>query len=424
MRHKGLTAAAAAAALAVCGAGSAVGAQQYVLMNIPYSDFYRAELTKNTVPVDAVTSATVAKAENVKLVGGSYHTAEGKALVIGGVTFPVKAEDTDLKSFAHAASPDELFAMGSYTWTDLAEIPSCYKEMRLSDGAPLFGKIHGLPEVKVANIKGNIQTMTRRGDYQLKLEGFDVDTEKETLYGVIVRTDKKDYGMRRLENIWRGGRELGWNVGYTKFIKDVNPTFPAHYRTLTGTTITELTYITDKALYTMDVEIYLPVLTGCRLKAENAAVKAGTTAFSVMGQLPDDYLPQYDVSAFDGAVKEGRVVWPDQIMPGEYDMKIHDKNGIYETLKTTFVLSTDALPVAYDTASGRLVPSGSEKDFKNYLRCIAMLTIDGKTINPRKLKILNGQGQFDLSAPLFKENSMVTVKAAGYPDLTFEASRR
>ena len=58
-----LTAAIAALALAACGAGSAESAPVYVLMNVPYNDFYKAELTKNAVPVDAVTSATVAKAK-------------------------------------------------------------------------------------------------------------------------------------------------------------------------------------------------------------------------------------------------------------------------------------------------------------------------------------------------------------------------
>lgn len=33
----------------------------YVLMNIPYADFYKAELNKNDVKVDATTSATKTK---------------------------------------------------------------------------------------------------------------------------------------------------------------------------------------------------------------------------------------------------------------------------------------------------------------------------------------------------------------------------
>ena len=73
---------------------------------------------------------------------------------------------------------------------------------------------------------------------------------------------------------------------------------------------------------------------------------------------------------------------------------------------------------------GRLVPAGGEEDFKNYLRCVRELTIDGKTVNPKKTKAIDGEGRLDLSAPLFKERSAVTVRAAGYPDLSFEAARR
>lgn len=424
MMNKGLTAAIAALALAACGAGSAESAPVYVLMNVPYNDFYKAELAKNAVPVDAVTSATVAKAKNAHLVGGTYHTGDDTTLIIEGVTFPVKVDEAALKGFVHVASADELFSRGSYAWTELTQAPAFFKEMSVAGGAPAFGKVQGLPEVAVANVKGSVRTRTRRGDYQLKLDGFDTDPEKETLYGVIVRTAQNDYGMRRLENIWRGGRELGWNVGYTKFIKDVNPTFPAHYKTLTGTTITGLTYITDKAVYNVDAQVYLPVLTGCRLKAENAALAAGHTAFAVEGELPGNYVPVYDAGALDGGTAaDGRIVWSARNKPGEYEMKITDEKGVYETLTAAFVLSTDVLPAAWDAEGGRLVPAGGEEDFKNYLRCVRELTIDGTAVNPKRAKIIDGEGRLDLSAPLFKERGAVTVRAAGYPDLSFEAAR-
>lgn len=79
MWKKGLTVAMAAAMLAgpvsvpaVFNNGVSVvkadetnkGQDVYVLMNIPYADFYKAELNKkNTVKVDATTSATKTKQE-------------------------------------------------------------------------------------------------------------------------------------------------------------------------------------------------------------------------------------------------------------------------------------------------------------------------------------------------------------------------
>ena len=44
----------------------------YVLMNIPYADFYRAEFGKDAASVDAVTSATKNKPRTGTLAGGSY----------------------------------------------------------------------------------------------------------------------------------------------------------------------------------------------------------------------------------------------------------------------------------------------------------------------------------------------------------------
>ena len=45
----------------------------YVLMNIPYADFYDSEINGNDEDVDAVSSATHAKPRTGSLVGGSYH---------------------------------------------------------------------------------------------------------------------------------------------------------------------------------------------------------------------------------------------------------------------------------------------------------------------------------------------------------------
>ena len=61
----------------------------YVLMNIPYADFYAAE---SDVRVDAVTSATLMKPRAGALAGGSYHE-DPEGSDISGVIFPVYVED-------------------------------------------------------------------------------------------------------------------------------------------------------------------------------------------------------------------------------------------------------------------------------------------------------------------------------------------
>lgn len=69
-------------------------AASYVLMNIPYDQFYKAELKNNDVKVDAFTSATKNKSrtKNGVMANGSYHVnADGSDIT--GVTFPVKVND-------------------------------------------------------------------------------------------------------------------------------------------------------------------------------------------------------------------------------------------------------------------------------------------------------------------------------------------
>ena len=125
---------------------------QYVLMNIPYAEFYKAETTNNTVDVDAFTSATMNKTRTKSLAGGSYHEkADGSS--IDGITYAVKVdpsvdlskykkvEDSDTvditvtnrgqTSTTTLTGKDTLFENASYAYYPLSEIPANYKEVSL-----------------------------------------------------------------------------------------------------------------------------------------------------------------------------------------------------------------------------------------------------------------------------------------------------
>ena len=67
----------------------------YVLMNIPYDQFYAADVN-NSVKVDAFTSATKNKVRTAGLAGGSYHV-DNTGNEITGVTFPVKVGEGVVK---------------------------------------------------------------------------------------------------------------------------------------------------------------------------------------------------------------------------------------------------------------------------------------------------------------------------------------
>ena len=72
---------------------------QYVLMNIPYAEFYKAETTGNNIAVDAFTSATKNKTRTKGLAGGSYHeNADGSK--IDGITYAVKVTSSPCSIFS------------------------------------------------------------------------------------------------------------------------------------------------------------------------------------------------------------------------------------------------------------------------------------------------------------------------------------
>ena len=74
-------------------------------------------------------------------------------------------------------------------------------------------------QTKTVAIDAALKTETNYGDYELDLnnEAFAavIDTNTDKIYGVTVNTtDGTNYGLRHLENIWRGSM-LAWGTGYT-----------------------------------------------------------------------------------------------------------------------------------------------------------------------------------------------------------------
>ena len=119
----------------------------YVLMNIPYDEFYAAELGPDHAAVDAVSSATFNKPRTGTLAGGSYHVnADGSDIT--GVIYPVLVADrsvlaglteiTDASSVditvtnrgttstTTYAGKDALFEASSHAYYRLTEAPARY----------------------------------------------------------------------------------------------------------------------------------------------------------------------------------------------------------------------------------------------------------------------------------------------------------
>ena len=247
--------------------------ETYVLMNIPYAAFYRSETTNNDVDVDVFTSATKNKTRTTGLAGGSYHeNADGSQ--IDGITFAVKVDTSvDLTKYKEVKDTDKvditvtnrgqtstttlegkdtLFENETYAYYPLTEAPANYKEVSMDkDGKLVFSEVKGKKAEVLTGVTAELLTQSSYGDYQLNLDGLPEDKiASSNVNAVVVKTtDGTAYGMRHLENIWRGN-ELAWSTGYTESVHGC-PTSSAHYASMMGKTIDSIEYYTC-LLYTSD----------------------------------------------------------------------------------------------------------------------------------------------------------------------------
>lgn len=421
---------------------------QYVLMNIPYSAFYKAEV-KNDVDVDVFTSATLNKTRTASLSGGSYHVnADGSQ--IDGITFPVKVDkNVDLSKYKQVTDTDSvditvtikgqtstttytgkdaLFQNEDYAYYNLTEVPSCYKEVSVDgDGNLTFGKTVG-DVTKLEGLSAELSTETRYGDYQLDIDGLrDKLTElgATKINGVVINTkEDSSYGLRHLENIWKM-KELAWSTGFTESVHGC-PTSSAHYKAMMGQTITSVTCYTDKGMYNIPLaDIYVPVKFTHDLEVANAAVTAGKTEATVTG-LPDDYAAEYKVDGLDGVSVQNGVLTFSNAKKGKYTLTISDKKGKYADITTEFELYTEAMPAAYDADKKALVKTAdaADEEFADYIRNITVVNVNGKDYRATgrgATVIINEDGSIKTDAAPFAEGDTfeITVSATGYLPQSF-----
>ena len=421
---------------------------QYVLMNIPYSAFYKAEVN-NDVDVDAVTSATLNKTRTASLAGGSYHrNADGSQ--IDGITFPVKVtDDMDMSKYTRVADgdyvditvtikgqtstttytgKDALFQNEDYAYYNLTEVPSYYKEVSVDkDGNLTFGKTVG-NVTTLEGLSAELSTETKYGDYQLDIDGLrDKLTEHGAtkINGVVINTKEgSSYGLRHLENIWKM-KELAWSTGFTESVHGC-PTSSAHYKAMMGQTITSVTCYTDKGMYNIPLaDIYVPVKFTHDLEVANAAVTAGKTEVTVTG-LPKDYAAKYKVDGLDGVSVQKGVLTFSNAKKGKYTLTISDKNGKYADITTEFELYTEAMPAAYDADKKALVKTAdaADEEFADYIKNITSVNVNGtdyKATGRGATVIINGDGSIKTDAAPFAEGDTfeITVSATGYLPQSF-----
>lgn len=430
--------------------------ETYVLMNIPYAAFYKSETTKNDVDVDVFTSATKNKTRTTGLAGGSYHeNTDGTK--IDGITFAVKVDPSvDLTKYKEVKDTDKvditvtnrgqtstttlegkdtLFENETYAYYPLTEAPANYKEVSMDkDGKLVFSEVKGQKAEALTGVTAELLTQSSYGDYQLNLDGLPEDKiASSNVNAVVVKTtDGTAYGMRHLENIWRGN-ELAWSTGYTESVHGC-PTSSAHYASMMGKTIDSIEYYTTNGLYTIDVnDLYVPVKfakTEDAVKVADADISAGKTAIEL--NLRDDFDPEYTVEGLNVKV-EGNVLTfkaDSSINPGKYTLTVKDKNGKYADLKTTFILSTTDMPATYDADNKKLTvaENSNEEAFNTYIGNITSVNVNGTDYAASgrgSVKIIDKDGTLVTDAAPFKDavagtEFQITITSTGYTTpLTF-----
>lgn len=448
---------------------------QYVLMNIPYDEFYKADLNNNPVAVDATTSATKQKTRNT-LAAGSYH-ADSEGDHINGVTFPVKVTDdfydnnkgytqitddskvditTNIKGKVSTTTYEgkkALFESADYSYYVLSEVPSYYKTATVGTDKKLsFGAVNGTKtQIASDKVTTKFKTKTKYGDYQLNLDGikdamgFEDD---DVVYGVIVSTDDNtDYAMRHVENIWKT-EELAWSVGIVTDSHGCTLS-PGHYKSMVGKTIKNVTYYTSKGIFTLPVDYkVLEHAKDAAVEAENAAVSAGKANLGVT--LPDDFNSEYAVTDAKGNEVKGFkvtevnsasavstyaasytqtkklvITYPKDAENTEYTLTVSDRSKKYAPITTTFELYAETVSAAYNndaTAPKLVVADGaSAVQFADFIGKIKSVNVNGKdypATGKGAVKLIKEDGTIDTTQAPFAEGSSFEIKvsATGYKD--------
>ena len=372
-----------------------VAKETYVLMNIPYSEFYAAD---QVAGADSVSSATKAKTRST-LAAGSYHV-NSDGTDITGITYPVKISDASvLKNYTQITDDsklsitvnmkgkettteyngkDALFESASYSYYILSETPSYYKEATVNaDGSLSFSEVKGATAQKLSDASIDFTTDTKYGDYELDVNGLPKTVN--TVYGVVISTKEGDnYGLRHLENIWKKTK-LAWSTGFVT-TSHGNTLDSKNYEKMMGQTINKITYYTDNGIYEIDADQYVPVKFNGNVAAENADVESGKVNVTVEG-LPGDYQAEYTVEGLeDVQVKDGVLTYKTKGAEiGKYTLKVSDKSGKYADLTTDFELTTEAVPVVFNSESAALVAAEgyAAEDVTSYVKKIKSVTVDG-----------------------------------------------
>ena len=440
-------------------------AGDYVLMNIPYADFYAAE--SNNAGTDIVTSATLQKTRS-SLASGSYHV-NSDGTDISGATFAVKVGEGDIdwskftrvtdnssvtittsikgkESTTTYTGKDALFESANYSYYVLpaGEVPTNYKELTAdSEGNLNFGAVEGKKATELANVTADFKTSSKYGDYEIDFKNLreqmvDADGNQATVYGAVVNAADADgttegYGMRTVENIWKG-KEIAWSCGLVNESHG-SPLSSRHYKSMMGKTIKSVTFYTSTGTYTVAMNQYVPVKDAdAAIKAKDASLDGANATVNADVTLPEGFDAAYQIDGQDveplasNARSSVSVTFDaSALKPGSHTLTAIDKSGKFADISTGFTATSSKLVASFDAANLKLIAANdaTDEDLANYLANISKVTVNGTEYSAQgrgAVKIFNADGSLNLAAAnqdkslVFNANGdyQIEVEATGY----------
>lgn len=447
----------------------------YGVANVPYADFYYAELgnevteTNDIAKVskskdkasslreehvyDAVTSATNNKS---KKYGTTYTTdGEGTTVYINGVKTAVKI-NSKLYAAAKAVAAskvttaNKLAEIADSIKTVSSTLPSGYETYKTvnADGtlSALTAKDENVASVDANGVTAAITSTSPWGNYQIDFKNMpdDIDTKTNVLGVVLETSEGQKVALRHNENIYSKKQEIAFVVDESFTEPHGNVLYGKRFKSLSGKTITKITYLlSNKQSMTLNVNLRC----AAQVPADNKVTVKSQTKY-VLGQGATVILDTSKLLFKDTAevsVKMGRkkVLSSDKYLydastgelkingnggtgAGEYTVVFHDPAESatgYADTKVSFTLESD---VAYDDTT----KSVSNYASVNVDSISAQKNVDKGEKGPDAVKdngIINDNGFVDFSNKAFegmkaKDSYKVTVTTTEGDSFSFNVT--
>lgn len=424
----------------------------YGVANVPYADFYYAELGNEVTEsndiaavskskdkasslreehvYDAVTSATNNKS---KKYGTTYTTdGEGTTVYINGVKTAVKI-NSKLYAAAKAVAAskvtteNKLAEIADSIKTVSSTLPSGYETYKTvnADGtlSALTAKDENVASVDANGVTAAITSTSPWGNYQIDFKNMPDDIVPRTnVLGVVLETrEGQKVALRHNENIYKDKEDIAFVVDDSFTEPHGNVLYGKRFKSLSGKTITKITYLlSNKQSMTLNVNLRC----AAQVPADNKVTVKSQTKY-VLGQGATVILDTSKLLFKDTAevsVKMGRkkVLSSDKYLydpstgelkingnggtgAGEYTVVFHDTKEAttgYADTKVSFTLKSD---VAYDDTT----KSVSNYASVNVASISAQKNIDKDKVEQapdavKDRKIINANGFVDFSNKAFE----------------------